>query len=297
MPSFTTAPANFTNSSDANFRTWGSYISARMAAVGLVKTSDTGQIDFTTVLAPVAISTFMGYEIWRLADSLQASAPVYLKIEYGSSTGSANNPAMRFQFGSGSNGSGTLTGNLSTTYLCSATAVVGACVVVGSGDTNRFCINYGFTAAGGYGLFFGFERSKNAAGVDTTEAMLGVFNNAVSSGAATGAKFYPVWSTTLGDIGPTTAVSAPALFPNAASATSGVQTIVSPLLHSKGIFMNPGMNFLGYLTAGPVPNGTPSIYMYGAIHTYYTLPAASAIEGTGFQGPGAGTEALAIRYE
>lgn len=296
MASFTATPANFTNSSDANFRTWGSYIAARLLAVGLVQTSDTGQINWTTVLAPGAASTFMGYEIWRFADSLQASAPVYIKVEYGSSTSAANNPGMRFSFGSGSNGSGTLTGNLSTTYLAGATAVAGACSVVGSGSTNRFCISYGFTTAGGYGMFFGFERSKDAAGNDTVEAVLGVFNNTTVSGSSTGQKFYPVWSTTLGDIGLTTATPAPALFPPSV-ATSGAQTVLAPLLHSKGIFMNPGMNFLGYYTAGPVPNGTPSVYMYGVARTYYTLPATSALEGTGWQGPGSGTEALAIRYD
>ena len=297
MASFTTTPANFTNSSDANFRTWGSYIAARLGAVGLVQTGDTGQINWTTVLAPTLASTFQGYEIWRFADTLQATAPVYIKIEYGSSTTSANNPGVRISFGSGSNGSGTLTGNVSTTYLCSATAVAGACVVVGSGSTNRFCINYGFTTAGGYGMFFGFERSKDAAGNDTAEAVLGVMNNTVSSGGSTGQKFFPVWSTTLGDIGMTTNITAPALFTPQSTATSGTQTVLAPIMHSKGVFMNPGLNFLGYYTAGPAPNGTPSVYMYGASHTYYTLPDASGISATGWQGPGAGTEALAIRYE
>lgn len=297
MASFTTSPANFTNSSDANFRTWGSYIAARMAAVGLVQTADTGQINWTTVLTPAAASTFQGYEIWRFADSLQASAPIFIKIEYGSSTGVAANPGIRVQFGSGSNGTGTLTGNLSTQFLASNTAVAGACTVVGSGNTNRFCICYGFTTVGGYGMFFGFERSKDAAGNDTAEAVLAVFNNTVASGSANGTKFYPVWSTTLGDIGTITAITAPALFPPGTTATSGSQTVVSPLLHFKGIFMNPGMNFIGYLTNSIAINGTPSVYMYGAARTYYTLPDTSGIGSTGWQGPGTGTEALAIRYD
>lgn len=296
MASFTASPANFTNSSDANFRSWGSYIAARLAAVGLVQTADTGQINWTTVLTPPAANTYQGYEIWRFNDSLQATAPVYIKIEYGESTG-VDSPSVRIQFGSGSNGTGGLTGNLSAQYLASNSAVAGACTVVGSGATNRFCICMGFTTAGGYGMFFGFERSKDAAGNDTTEAVLGVFNNSTASGASTGAKFYPVWSTTLGDIGSTAAITAPALFPPGTTATSGGQTVVSPLLHFKGIFMNPGLNFIGYLTNSIAINGTPTVYMYGAAHTYYSLPDASAISSTGFQGPGTGTEATLIRYE
>lgn len=296
MPSFTATPSNWTNSSDVNFRAWGSYISARLAAAGLVQTGDTGQVNWGTVTAPVAISTYQGYEVWRFADSLQATAPVFIKIEYGSSVSSASNPQVRVQFGSGSNGSGTLTGNLSALYLSGCTAVAGACSVVGSGDTSRFCMVGGFTTAAGYGMHFGFERSKNAAGADTAEAVLAVFSG-ISTTLSTSNRFFPVWSTTLGDIGPTTAISAPAIFPPGATAASGSQVIVCPLLHSKGIFMNPGMNFAGYFTENIAINGTPSVYVYGANRTYYSLPAASAISASGFQGPGGGTEALLIRYD
>lgn len=295
MASFTATPSNWTNSSDANFRSWGSYIAARLLAVGLVKTSDTGQIDWTTVTAPASANVYQGYEIWRFADTLQATAPVYIKIEFGSSSAAAN-PAIRVQFGSGSNGSGTLTGNLSTQYISGCTAVAGACSVVGSGSTNRFCMIGGFTTAAGYGMFFGFERSKDAAGEDTSEAVLGCFSGLASAVAST-TKFWPVWSTTLGDLGLNTAHAAPALFPPGTTSTSGSQTVVAPILHSKGIFMNPGMNFLGYYTENIAINGTPSIYMYGAVRTYYSLPAASAMQTTSWQGPGGGTEALGIRYD
>ncbi len=299
MPSFTASPANWTNAtSDANFRAWGSYISARLDAVGLIKTADTGQIDWTTVLNPGATSTIAGYEIRRFADSLQATAPVFFKIEYGEG-GTTDSPIIRIQFGSGSNGSGTLTGNLSAQYYSGCSPVAGACTVVGSGDTNRFCMNGGFTTAGGYGLYFGFERSKNAAGVDTAEAVLIVTGGGVNFtiGNSTSAKVYAVWSTTLGDIGPTTAITAPGLFPPGATAASGAQTIVVPIMHSKGIFMNPGKNFAGYYTENIAANGTPSVYVYGATVTYYSLPSASGIASTGWQGPGSGTEALLIRYD
>jgi hypothetical protein len=295
MASFTATPAQWTNSSDANFRLWGDYISNQMAAVGLVQTADTGQIDWVTVLTPAGINTFQGYEIWRFNDTLQATAPVYIKIEYGESS-SVDSPCIRVQFGSGSNGAGTLTGNLSTTYLAACATVAGACSVIGSGSTNRFCMIGGFTTAGGYGMFFGFERSKDASGNDTSEAVLAVFNN-TAAGTATSTKFFPVWSTTLGDIGPTTVITAPALFPPGATAASGSQVIVAPILHSKGIFMNPGMNFAGYFTENIAINGTPSVYVYGVSRTYYSLPGTSGITTTGWQGPGGGTEALLIRYE
>jgi hypothetical protein len=91
---------------DANFRAWGSDLSASFADVGLVKTADTGQIDWTTVTRP-AINTAAGYEIWRYTDS-----SIFLKIEYGSSSSLAT-PSMWLTVGTGSNGSGTLTGTVS----------------------------------------------------------------------------------------------------------------------------------------------------------------------------------------
>lgn len=297
MPSFIATPANFTNNSDANFRVWGSYLSARLLASGLVKTGDTGQIDWLAVSAPTIANTFMGYEIWRFNDTLQATAPVFIKIEFGEAA-NIDCPGVRCQFGSGSNGVGGLTGTLSVQYVSGlgTPAVTAACIVAGSGDTNRFCYAGGFVASmGSIALYFGFERSKNAAGADTSEAVLGLFNN--TSPSTTGTRFNPVWSTTLGDIGLTTVHATPALFPPGTTGASGAQVIVAPILHSKGIFMNPGMNFLGAYLINIPANSTPSIFMYGVVRTYYALSDASSITGAGWQGPGGGAETLCLRYD
>lgn len=103
-------PAYLAN--DANFRTWGSGIAAQLAAVGMVQTGDTGQINWTTVNRPGSNNTFAGYEIWRFPNSAEQTAcPIFLKIEYGVGTG-LDRPSLRFLAGSGSNGSGTLTGQV-----------------------------------------------------------------------------------------------------------------------------------------------------------------------------------------
>jgi hypothetical protein len=104
---FSAAP---TNATDAEFRDWGSKLSDALAAVGMVKTADTGQIDWATVVKPAAISTYQGYEVWRFNDTLQATAPLFLKIEYGSGVSVATRPGLRLQVGKGTNGAGTLTG-------------------------------------------------------------------------------------------------------------------------------------------------------------------------------------------
>lgn len=125
------------HTSDAGFRAWGAALSANLAAAGLVQTADSGQINWSTVTRP-STSTAGGYEIWRFADS-----SLYLKIEYGTGSG-ANTPNGWITVGTGSNGSGTITGQSSTrstwmvgnaaaaststtytTYICRTANVIG----------------------------------------------------------------------------------------------------------------------------------------------------------------------------
>jgi hypothetical protein len=99
------------HSSDANFRAWGSDVRTRLAAAGLVQTADTGQIDWTTAVRG-SNNTDAGYEIWRFNDSLQGTFPIFFKLFYGTGA-AADRPRLRLQVGTGSNGSGTLTGRTS----------------------------------------------------------------------------------------------------------------------------------------------------------------------------------------
>ena len=95
--------------SDAEFRIWGLEFNAKLAAIGLIQTADTGQINWTTVVRPGTAATDAGFEIWAFPDALQATAPIYLKIAYGNVNG-LNSPRVRIQVGTGTNGAGTLTG-------------------------------------------------------------------------------------------------------------------------------------------------------------------------------------------
>lgn len=98
-----------TNNTDANFRLWGGGISAALATVGLVKTADSGQIDWTTVVKPTAAGQSRGYEIWRFDDALQATQPVFIRLDYGSGSVSANNPGLYVALGTATDGAGLLT--------------------------------------------------------------------------------------------------------------------------------------------------------------------------------------------
>lgn len=128
--------------SDALFREWGEELHDELVAAGLVQTADTGQIDWGTVTR-ASINSDAGYEIWRFDDTLQATAPIFIKLMYG--TGSnASAPRLRLQVGTGTDGAGTLTGVVSSihsadssttnnsdttapSYLCVAEGFFGLC--------------------------------------------------------------------------------------------------------------------------------------------------------------------------
>lgn len=105
------------SSSDAEFRKWAQGIHDALAACGLVQTADTGQVNLATATVPAAGA--YTYEVWRFNDALQATKPIFLKVEYGSI--STARPSVRLTVGSGSSGAGAINGN-----IYRATSVLGS---------------------------------------------------------------------------------------------------------------------------------------------------------------------------
>lgn len=161
-----TLPGSF--AVDADFRSWGSGLSAQFAAVGLVKTADTGQIDWSTVLKPSATVQQRGYEIWRFNDALQATKPVFIRIDFGSGAG-ASLPGLWVTVGTGTNGAGTLTGQVSTIKSISSGA--GGTTSYCSGSSSRLNLITNFTSSTSV-MIICIERAKTGAGVDTGDAVV-----------------------------------------------------------------------------------------------------------------------------
>lgn len=110
---------------DANFRAWVAAVRAAIVATGIVRTSDTGQIDTATVSAP-ATGAYAGYDIFRFDDAAQGSDPIYFKLEYGKGSATTRH-ALRLTAGTGSDGAGTISN--------AATAVVALGTATASGNT------------------------------------------------------------------------------------------------------------------------------------------------------------------
>lgn len=96
------------HTSNAGFQAWANTLHLGIIAAGLVNTSDTGQVNLTSAARP-GINTWAGYKIYRFDDTMQGTAPVFLKLEYGTGSGAAR-PALRATIGSATDGAGTLSG-------------------------------------------------------------------------------------------------------------------------------------------------------------------------------------------
>jgi hypothetical protein len=165
------------HNTDAEFRAWAKQVSDQLIAVGMVRTTDTGQIDFTTVTRPAA-NTYTSYEVFKFpaTDPLQATRPIFFKIGYGTG-GSLNSPGLLIETGTGSSGAGVITGphflrpigrhsppdSVATpSHVCFVPAL-GALVFSGwNGSTNSQprCI-----------FFFSIQRPLDDAGASTAEGV------------------------------------------------------------------------------------------------------------------------------
>lgn len=170
-----TNTANLTVSgtmTDAEFRLLCQFIADTLEAGGVIKTSDTGQADLTAITYPGGSNTAAGYEIRRFSDAMQSTKPVFIKIEYGRA-GTATSLGLYITIGTGSNGSGTITGVRRTRdsyplYLTNGTMSSAPCFI--SAGTNRFCFAINVTS--GSAGFMSLERTIDSARVVTDQGLL-----------------------------------------------------------------------------------------------------------------------------
>jgi hypothetical protein len=268
-------------SNDADFRAWGSGIAAQIAAMGLVQTADTGQINWTTVARP-AINTSAGYEMWRFADSLQATKPVFIRLDYGVA-GAVDRPRIIARVGTATDGAGTLTGQVGTAVTAMANTSKTAGVVqpsLCSGSTSRLNLFTGVEIAGAaaiWGTMIWVERSKTSAGVDTGDGVM----TWVSSWNSSAYQAIPFAGTI-----PASQTSNPAISISAASgaiSSVGPNVAVSPTVGALG---KPCFaSWVAYISAD-IPKLVPvSIDHMGATRTLLPLgdtayPFGNFVQGT-----------------
>lgn len=259
------------NSTDALFRLWINEIHNALIAFGWIRTADTGQIDFATVTRPTAINTMQGYALYRMDDALQATCPVFIKLQFGTGA-STDRPTFKVQVAiGGTDGAGTLTGNISTLKTLDC-AVAVSLVATGCrcyGTTSSFSLAFWHETTVNNGqLFLFIERDRDTAG---DEVSLGVNFLTMAAIASQTSQFIelagglsteePAWR---------------ALLSSQTNQTAGGVTGVAPVRVPYGPMRNPMMSVCLFAKTDFNTNTTNPVTIYGASHTYLMLQGAAA---------------------
>ncbi len=162
---------------DATFRAWGRQVGDQLTAVGLVRTADTGQINWGTVLRPAANAS-AGFEIFRFDDPLQATRPIFIRINYFTSS-TATNPFLQISTGQGTDGAGAL-----TSVMTGNVNVLG-----GGGPANTATVSYACMNAALGGFFFAGWLGSRSGVVPNAAFTFGIFRSLDDNGAPTGDGF------------------------------------------------------------------------------------------------------------
>jgi hypothetical protein len=165
----------------ADFQGWVMFIHNLLVTTGgWVQTADTGQMTTPPAAAPTAANQQLCYAVYRMADALQATAPIFMKITYGSGNFGTGTPVPSFwvTLGTGSNGAGVITGifyngasNLNSTVTASSNAT-SLCNSYGSADVDRVHLLMFVRAGADDCMYFSLERTKDATGATNSDGVI-----------------------------------------------------------------------------------------------------------------------------
>ena len=256
---------------DAEFRAFAAQMIADFGSCNWVQTSDTGQINTSTVTKPGAANTSAGYAIFRMADSLQATAPVYCKIEFGTGN-TATALSIWITVGTGTNGAGTLTGQVGTRFQAGANGTSASNLrQVICGDTNRILMMWQTNSATTLTFGFSIERTHDGTGADTaTGIMVAISTLGSNFSSAAGAskwQYIPASGSTV--IRQKSGIFVPQ---TVTSGNYGSDVAIYPqFFEDRGQFLNPSMNLIGYYGADIAADSIVTVNHYGTSHNFYTI--------------------------
>jgi hypothetical protein len=227
----------------------------------------------TTAQAAVPASTATIYEVWVSTDALSSTVPMYLKLEYGQGS-TANTILFALTAGTGSNGSGTLTGNVTSRYPHTpntSSATPGESDLCGA--SGRLSIMMFRPVSNSLPFFFGVERSHDATGADT-DAYWVIYLSFIT-GATRALTQQVINKPALGGVltAETEFVSA---LTTLSSGVFGTSVALAPVFPVVGKLDNPTMCVAASKGGDIIDAGTVTVSMFGASHTFFCAKTTSA---------------------
>lgn len=249
----------------------------------------------TTAISASPATSALVYEVWQATDALASTLPIIVKLEYGTS-GTANAPQFAITAATGSNGSGTLTGNVSARNVSASNSAgatgVGAASIF-SGSSSQFAIAMFLNpVSGSNGFFFAIERAHNSSGADTSSyfMVLSIANNSGTHLPTQQIVQLPANGGTL-----TAETAFITAMTTLSSGLVGTNIALAPVFPVIGKLDNPCMA-LAFSKGGDVIEGATVVVPYfGSNHTFYCTKAATLYSQMP-TGSGSGNATL-IRYE
>lgn len=172
-----------------NFKAWAQAISSFFSTAGWLQSSDTGQVNWSTISAVPGSGAFV-YEIWQPNDGL---TNFYVKVEYGNFSGT-NCPSLRFTLSTTTNGAGTPTGIVSTVQNTNSNAFTAPSTTTQyecdfSGAAGRIGAIMWRNGINGCQQLFAIERSINASGTYTSSYVTIVVGGVANTSASNSQTF------------------------------------------------------------------------------------------------------------
>lgn len=261
-----TSNIQFDTTTDANFRAVGVAIAALITTGGFwTLAGDTGQINWSTVTSP-GTSSYAGFEIYVSNDSLSSNYPVYMKVEYGCDSQATKGPLLRFSFGTGTNGAGTLTGNVSSGYTTAASINGQGATTYpsfASGSAGRWGMLLWNTSSPTISVAIAIERSLDSSGNYTNSYVTWLY---ASPGTAFSQR--SMIKPSLGTFTPEATASALTLNWTITSGAAGTNVMPFPVFPFQGFADNPMTVAMGMKAADIAEGGTFDVTLYGASHHY-----------------------------
>lgn len=293
---------------DADFQAFCTGIHNMLTTAGLVQTTDTGQMNPATVLRP-AINSFAGYLMYRFNDALQATVPLFLKLEYGIS-GNATLAALRLSVASATNGAGAMAG---TVYLTNVSWSVSYASPPAAGLTRPAfaCVAQSaavlFTGSASvfdWHLGFMVERLRNP---DGTPNGSGVHMCMIAGGTGGGSSVNETVALSSAPLGPRTmrgqfpSMPPPGVAAAAATGVEGVDVGVYPGYPIRGTARPPSLAIVSYFPADITLDTQFQVQRYGVLRTYRAMGGVAPMWSVDGASTGARTTANqlapAILYE
>jgi hypothetical protein len=231
------------------------WFSNALLSVGLVRVASSkpavasgpnaGAADYTGVANPTTAATALDWEIWRLADALHATTPIYFRIYWKTGAATAQ-PLLGFSVGTGWDGVSAVNGN-TFANIDLMTGGTGNtpfyCVVSGANNRVAVALWAGVDAGVNTSLYiiFGVERLHNADGSDNDE---GVFVFAQQGNASTITNNQVVSRPTFGANATLETRVGNCLITRSNTTMYGADAGVGPFFPMRGKALYPSRNFI-----------------------------------------------------